>query len=172
MWCFDSHRPPRLADGAALSMTIKMIQEDELDFQYEEICELFPDSQRSIELCVNASLLENKYENGKYCLSFYHENIRDYFAAEYLINHPKKITDLVCTWDQVAKTSRKNFNNNFVFKKERIGIVILSSELSVNASNFLRTSQIKSLSPDWREVLLLGIRVASASKALSKSQSN
>ena len=150
------------------ALSVKMIQEDELDFQYEEICELFPDSQRSIELCVNASLLENKYENGKYCLSFYHENIRDYFAAEYLINHHDKISDLVYSWDQFATISRTSFNNKFVFKKERIGIVILSSELSVNASNFLRTIQIKSLSPDWREVLLLGIRVASASKALSK----
>lgn len=150
------------------AISFNMIHKDELDFQYEEICERFPDSQRSIWLCVNASLLENTFENDRYSLSFYHENIRDYFAAEYLINHPKKITDLVCTWDQVAKTSRENFNNNFVFKKERIGIIILSSELSINASKFLRTVQITSLSPEWREVLLLETRVASASKALSK----
>jgi hypothetical protein len=145
-----------------------MLRQGKLLLKFHDIVKFNSKKRDSIEYCLKAALLEDFSDNDIPFLKFSHENIRDYFAAEYLREHPQEILNLINTWKSQYNEVNSKATDYYSYRKEKIGVVIMASELSNNVSTFLRSDHIMTLPPEWREVLLIETKIPSASKALAE----
>lgn len=143
-------------------------KENKLSLNYLNVCEMDGECHEAVDCCINTLLLN--YEEGlkTNVIKFSHENIRDFFVANYLISNPEKIVELTNIWDKLVKQRNKDIDRLFDFYSDKANVFVLCTDLADNPSRFLRSQPIRSLSPKWREAILLGVRISEAARALAQ----
>lgn len=115
----------------------------------EEILACTPSDKTATELwqvAKEAGLADHKPGHGAKC-SFQHEDIRDYFAAEFLSSGAKNWVELIDHW------SFANDDSVSHFIIDHITPLRLAIELADNPSQILLSDKIGSLSAEWRAYL-------------------